>query len=202
MANIGTYPSDPSFTAVNFKIETNTQTTRSLSLKRFRNAIGTTVFSFTANYPSMSRTEFKPIMAFLAKARGPLNEFDVVIPEISSCSGTALGSTPKVNGAVSAGTSTISIDGLALSTTVLKAGDVVRFTDHNKVYMVTDDVTSSGTGTATMNITPALVSGLSNNEDITIDDVPFRMTLNNDLQEIGVGTELYYTFEVDMIEVI
>jgi hypothetical protein len=202
MANLGNYPSTPDFSAVNFRIETNTQTTRSLSLTRFRNAIGTTFFTFTAQYPPMTRTEFKPVMAFIAQCRGPLNEFDVVIPELSECSGNPSGSTALVNGGVSAGTSTISVDGLAFSTTVLKAGDVVRFAGHTKVYMVTSDVTSSGTGTGTINITPPLKSSVANNEAVTIDDVPFRMTLNNDTQEIGVGVDELYQFEVDMIEVL
>lgn len=201
MANLGNYPSTPSFTGVNFKVNSTTQVSTSLSQKRFRNALGTTYFSVTAQYPPMTNAEFRPIMAFIAQARGPVNEFDVVIPEISENRGDTALSTPQVNGAHSANDTTIAIDGFTLSTTVLKAGDVIRFTDHNKVYMVTADVTSSGTGTANVNITPPLLQGLTNNEDVTINNVPFRMTLSNDVQEITVGVEEFYQYEVDLVEV-
>jgi len=124
------------------------------------------------------------------------------LPEISENQGDTAGSTPEVNGDQAATTSTIAMDGFAFSVNVLKAGDLIRFTNHTKVYMVTDDVTSSGTGTANVNITPALVSGVSNNEAVTINNVPFRMTLNNDSQEIAVGTTELYQYEVDLIEVL
>ena len=202
MANLGNYPSTPAFSGVNFKIETTTQQTTSLSQKRYRNSIGTTFFTATAQYPPMTKAEFRPVMAFLAKCQGPLNEFDIVLPEVSENLGDTAGSTPEVNGDQAATSTTISMDGFAFSVNVLKAGDLIRFTNHTKVYMVTDDVTSSGTGTATVNITPALISGVSNNEAVTINNVPFRMTLANDGQEISIGTTEFYQYEIDLIEVL
>lgn len=202
MANLGNYPSTPSFQGVNFKINTQTQQTVSLSQRRIRSSIGTSYFSVTAQYPPMTRSEFKPVMAFIATCRGPLNEFDIFLPEVSEATGNTAGSTALVNGTQAAGSSTISADGFAFSTTVLKAGDVIRFENHTKVYMVTSDVTSSGTGTATINITPALLTGVTNNESITIDNVPFRMILADDMQEISIGTDNLYQFELDLIEVV
>jgi len=202
MANLGNYPSTPAFSGVNFKIETTTQQTTSLSQKRYRNSIGTTFFTATAQYPPMTKAEFRPVMAFIAQCQGPLNEFDIVLPDISENQGDTAGSTAEVNGTHSATESTIAVDGLAFSTTVLKAGDLIRFTNHTKVYMVTADVTSSGTGTANINITPSLTEGLSNNEAVTINNVPFRMTLANDGQEISVGTTEFYQYEIDLIEVL
>lgn len=202
MANLGNYPSTPSFNGINFNIRTQTQQTTSLSNRTFRNAVGTTQFTVTASYPTMTRTEFKPVMAFIAQCRGPLNEFDIQIPEISEATGTVSGSLTQVNGTHAAGDSTIDVDGLAASTTVLKAGDVIRFENHTKVYMLTADLTSDSSGEATMNITPGLITGLSNNELVTIDDVPFRMRLANDVQEMSLGLEQFFTFEVDLEEVI
>jgi hypothetical protein len=79
------------------------------------------------------------------------------------------GGTPLVNGASQTGSSIIT-DGWPDSTVVLKAGDLVQFASITLVYDVTADVTSDGSGNATIPISPNIFSGGSpaNNAAITI----------------------------------
>ena len=80
------------------------------------------------------------------------------------------GGTPLVNGASQTG-STIATDGWPNSTLVLKAGDLVTFaTGPNLVYDITADVTSNGSGVATLPVSPNVFAGGSpgNNNAITI----------------------------------
>ena len=80
------------------------------------------------------------------------------------------GGTPLVNGASQTG-STIATDGWPNSTLVLKAGDLVTFaTGPTLVYDITADVTSNGSGVATLPVSPNVFAGGSpgNNDAITI----------------------------------
>jgi hypothetical protein len=85
---------------------------------------------------------------------------------------------------------------------VLKAGDFVRFTGANKVYMVVEDLSSNGSGAGTLTIEPPLRANLSDNTVLIYSNVDFTVGLTNDIQEFAVGTENYFQYEVDLIEVL
>jgi len=78
------------------------------------------------------------------------------------------GGTPLVNGASQTGR-ILNTDGWPNSTTVLRAGDLVQFAGSNKVYMVTVNAISDGSGVAALVINPGIVAGQSpaNNAAIT-----------------------------------
>jgi hypothetical protein len=79
------------------------------------------------------------------------------------------GGTPLVNAASQTGQS-ITSDGWPNSTTVLKAGDLITFASIVTVYEITADVTSNGSGVATLTINPPVFAGGSpaDNDAITI----------------------------------
>ena len=97
------------------------------------------------------------------------------------------------------------MDGFAQDTTKrLKAGDMITFAGHTKVYMVVSDVTSSSNA-ATVTIEPPLISAVSDNAVVTYDNVAFTVYLTNDVQEFGAVTstkdgDLLYQFELDVEE--
>jgi len=133
-------------------------------------------------------------MGFIMAQRGMAETFTIVLPEISSSSGSVSG-TMLSSAAGSIGDTSIAVDGF---TGTLKAGDVFKFANHTKVYMATADRSGSGS----LSFQPALVSAISDNETVTYDDVPFTVRLNNDVQEYGIATDLSYSYEVDFIEAI
>lgn len=203
MAYIGNYPSTPGFSAANFKQLTITKKTETASGRVIRSSNATTRWTGTLTYPVMSLAEFRPVQAFIAQTQGSLNEFDVIIPIVSesqSVNADSLAAT--VDGAHSAGDTTIDIDTNVLSGNALKAGDVVRFANHTKVYMVTTDINTDGAGNAILNIQPALIEDLGDAESITTTDVPFRMILSNDLQEFNYRTDGLVAYEIDVEETI
>lgn len=204
MAYIGTFPSTPGFSAAGFKQNTITKRTQTASGRQIRATNATTLWSGTLVFPTMNLSEFRPIQAFVALSQGTLNEFDIVIPLVSesqSVNAAALSAT--VDGAHSAGDTTIAIStNLGGAGNALKAGDIVRFANHSKVYMCTSDINTDGLGNATMNIQPALTENLVNNENITTNNVPFRMILSNDVQEFGYQTNSLVSYEIDVEEVL
>lgn len=190
----GTYPTAPVFNSVNFTSEFFNLSSQTISGRTQVRNIGGQRFTFTASYPAMTRAEFSPVQGFLMAQRGMAETFTIVLPEVSSSSGSVVG-TILAGAVASIGDTSIALDGF---TGTLKAGDVFKFANHNKVYMATADLAGAGT----LSFQPALVASVSDNEILTHDDVPFTVRLNNDVQEYGISTDLTYSYEVDFIEAI
>ena len=190
----GTYPTSPVFTSANFRSEFFNLSSQTISGRTQVRNIGGQRFTFTAAYPPMTRGEFSPVMGFIMAQRGMAETFTIVLPEVSSASGSVSG-TMLSSAAGSIGDTSIAVDGF---TGTLKAGDVFKFANHAKVYMATADRSGSGT----LAFQPALVAAVSDNEVITHNNVPFTVRLNNDVQEYGIATDLSYSYEVDFIEAI
>ena len=157
-------------------------------------------FSITLDYPPMSRSNFAPIKAFIMKQRARLNTFTVIPPVVSNAQGVATG-TISVDGAISSGVTTCTIDGMATSTNdILKAGDYFRFTGQNKVYMAVEDLDSDGTGSGTLTFEPPLRSNVADNVVLIYDNVDFTVRLSNDIQEYSIVTNDLYKYQIDLIE--
>lgn len=205
MAYVGTYPTTPSFSAVNFKVNSTTKETVSESGRRIRTSVAGTRFSATLKYPPIKVEDFMSVQAFIAKCQGPLNSFDLVMPTISHSRSGFLG-TIEVDGNQSAGDSTITVTAydtdstVAESKTILKAGDVIRFASHTKVYMVTQDIVTDASGDATIDITPSLFEDIVTATQVQHLAVPFRVTLTNDLQEIKYSNNGFVAYEIDVLE--
>jgi hypothetical protein len=152
--------------------------------------IGGQKWSFTASYAVMTRSEFNPVFAFTVAQRGRHGVFTVIPTGISTTSGT--GSGTVTTSAASKGVTSVTIAGL---TGDLKAGDVVKFAGHDKVYMLTAD--RSGAGAIT--ITPPLVEAVGV-EQLIYSDVPFTVRLANDVQSYKVSSGMFYKYEVDFVE--
>lgn len=210
MAYIGNFPTSPGFTAINFKMNNQVKRTVTASGRTIRATNSTTLWSGILKYPPMTLSEFLPIQGFISRCQGGLNEFDVTMPTISQNSLGLTSLNIQVNSTVSAGATSVSITNGPNSTLILNPGDVIRFPNHSKVYMVTDDsgVTTDGTGNATINFEPAALveippaSASSSGDTIITDEVPFRMILSNDVQEMGYRTDGLVGYELDVQEVI
>ena len=189
----GIYPTTPEFQAVNLKSTHNNLKSTTISGRVQVRTIGGQKWEFSAKYNPMTRAEFQPVFAFVTSQQGSLGTFTIVPPVVGSTSGTATG-TALVNGATSAGATSVPVDGF---TGTIKAGDFVRF-GHTKVYMVTADIDGAGD----LSIEPALITGVSNDETMTYNGVAFTMRLRNDVQQYGISQFEYYTYEVDMEEVL
>jgi len=157
-------------------------------------------FSITLDYPPMSRSNFAPIKAFIMKQRARLNTFTVIPPVVSNAQGVASG-TISVDGAISSGATTCTIDGMATSTNdILKAGDYFRFTGQDKVYMAVEDLDSDGTGSGTLTFEPPLRSDVADDVALIYDNVDFTVRISNDIQEYSIVTNDLYKYQIDLIE--
>ena len=197
----GTFPTSPVPADIKVSSFTPTLVSQTQSLKRQVRRRGGQRWAFEVNFPPMTRAEFAPIYAFCLAQRGQYETFTFVPPVVSDPQGTATG-TPLANGAHSAGDNTIVTDGWSNSITALKAGDFLKFSGHNKVYMVTADAVSDGSGNSTLTVEPPLLAAVADNEAVTVSDVPFTVALTTDTQEYSAGPPNVYEFNLSLIEVI
>lgn len=202
----GSFPiSNSKFTTMGIKSIQSTIISKSVSGKKLARQIDGQRFGFTAKIITAKRSDvYGELMAFIIKQRSGKENFTIIPPEVEDARGSETG-TVLVNGAHTAGDTTIAMDGFAANEAGrFKSGDFIKFSGHNKVYMVVSDVTPSG-GAATVTIEPPIVSNLSDDETITYDNVPFTVYLTSDVQEFGaVGSDkdgnLLYEFELDVEE--
>ena len=198
----GTFPSSPAPRDVAISTNQNTIVTTTASGRRQARQIDGQKFRLRLRFPVMTRTEFAPILAFIMKQRSQMESFQYVPPTLDDALGVASG-VISVNGAISAGVTSVAIDGMANSTSgVFKAGDFFRFTGQTKVYMVVADVSSNGSGQGTLTFEPPLRSNVADNAVLIYSNVDFTVGLTGDIQEFTIGTENYFQYEIDLIEVL
>jgi len=198
----GQFPTSPAPSSVAITSEQMTIVSTTTSGRRQARQIDGQKFKLTARFPVMTRAEFAPIKAFIMKQRSQLNSFTFIPPTVSDAQGSASG-TISVNGALTAGTTTATIDGMVTSTNgILKAGDYFRFTGQSKVYMAVADLNSDGSGEGTLTFEPPLRANVADNNVLVYDNVDFTVGLTGDVQEYTIGTSNYFQYEIDLIEVL
>ena len=202
----GTFPVTD-FDNVTIKSTAPTITTVAISGQRQSKQIAGQYFEIDIDLVPLSRAGFASVMGFLSKQRNALLSFQIVIPRISTASGdvvavgaanTGLSDVMLVTSNVSAGGSTVAFDtaynssyftGTLSANQGLRAGDFVKFSNHDKVYQITEDVTFNVTGGGTMTIFPNLTDGVvGSTTTITYKDVPFTVFSKNSTQEYAFGT--------------
>jgi hypothetical protein len=196
----GQFPTSPVASDAQIGSEQNTIVSVTTSGRVQTRQIDGQKFTITLDYAPMTRANFAPIKAFLMKQRSRLNTFTIIPPVVSNAQGVATG-TISVDGAISAGATTCTIDGMTTSTNgILKAGDYFRFTGQEKVYMAVEDLDADGTGSGTLTFEPPLRSNVANDVALVYDNVDFTVRLKNDIQEYNIVTNDLYKYQIDLIE--
>ena len=196
----GQFPTDPNFRSLIFTDNRPILLNQTLSGKKSARQIGAQYFSFTVQMPPVDQLKAQEIFAFLSKQKGGFENFTIAAP-LNNKGNSHSETDILVNGATSAGASAVPMDGFSHTNHALRAGDLIKFAGHTKVYMVQDEVTASG-GSATVNIQPNLVANVADNEAVTTNKPLFNVYLAND--EIRYTTDIsgFYNISFDVREVI
>jgi hypothetical protein len=196
----GQFPTDPNFRTLNFKDNRPTLLNQTISGRKQVRQIGSQYFSFTVQMPPLQQEKAQEVFAFLQKQKGSFENFTIAAP-LDNLGASKSETDILVNGVHSVSDNTIAMDGFSQTTAALKAGDLIKFANHSKVYMVESDVNASG-GAATVTISPNLVSSLADNEAVTVNKPEFTVYLESD--EIMYSTDIsgFYSISFDVREVI
>ena len=152
MADLVTqYPSNPSFESINFKTNTPTQISNTMSGKVRRIGMGVTFYSWDVKYPSLTRLEAGTVKGYLAQALGPQFSFEILLPKLSySALANQTSNVPRTSASMTQGATSVQITNCGANKNVLAAGDHFIFNNHTKVYMCVSPCTSDGSGNATL----------------------------------------------------
>lgn len=198
----GAFPTTKNPTVFNFASNRPNSTTYTLSGKRSVKQFAAQYFSFSVQMPPMQQSDFQAFHAFLVKQKGSFDTFTFQYP-LNNLGADKNNASVVVNGVHAIGDSTIAMDGFTVSTNdVFKAGDLVKFNGHNKVYMVTGDANSNASGQATISIEPPLQAALANNEDVDTNQPSFTVALVQDDLLYATDASGFFSLSFDVREVL
>tara|TARA_X000001382_G_scaffold74480_1_gene52071 strand:- start:186 stop:788 length:603 start_codon:yes stop_codon:yes gene_type:complete len=198
----GAFPTTKNPTVFNFASNRPNSTTYTLSGKRSVKQFAAQYFSFSVQMPPMQQSDFQAFHAFLVKQKGSFDTFTFQYP-LNNLGADKNNASVVVNGVHAIGDSTIAMDGFTVSTNdVFKAGDLIKFNGHNKVYMVTGDANSNASGQATISIEPPLQAALANNEDIDTNQPSFTVALVQDDLLYATDASGFFSLSFDVREVL
>lgn len=196
----GTFPTTPEPSDCTLTSLQPTYQTTSESGRRQARIAGGHLWRVKLNWSKSLRATFAPLFAFMARQRGKFESFTIVLPTHKTPLGVGTGS-PVTLLPSSAGVSTILTTGWTVSITgILKAGDVMKFDSHTKVYMVTADANSDASGNSALVITPPLIEDVAGSVGITVNDVPFTVASAEDLVEWKASAPHLVSYSLNLVE--
>lgn len=191
----GTFPT-AGFSAVNWQSNTVSRVTTSVSGITKRLKTGAQYWSFSLRSPALSRTDFMSLYSFIVKQDGQFSSFTVVPPVVSTTRGTASG-TVTVNASTSPGVLTCNVSG---GTGTLKKGDLIKFSNHDKVYMLTEDVNLDDSTVDTLTFYPNLTNTITTSTTVSYINVPITVFLNSDQQSYTANADGTFQYEIAVRE--
>jgi hypothetical protein len=205
----GTFPS-AGFTTLAYNNNVTVRQTESVTGKTQRSKTGGQFWSFTLQSPPLERTAFRELYSFIVQQDGSFESFTISPPVIGSTSGTASGELIISNisdAQKAAGSSEIKIGNRFASspmTGTLKKGDFIHIGDtgHDKVYMLTSDVTFDGSSSIAVGIYPPLVQTIDTSSAVTVtyNSVPFKVHFAGDQQSFTLDQSGFYTYQIEVRE--
>lgn len=194
---MATFPVSPAPESIVLKSTQPTLVSVSHSLKQQNRSRGSQRWGISATYKG-TRSSLAPLIAFALSKRGQYVAFDYIVPTLSDTRGTVT-TTPTLTGTLSAGVRSVPVTGMG-NTKTLKAGDLIRFANHTKTYMLTADVTSSAGGTGTLSIEPALYTSVPITTAVTVTDVPMNVVFAADTHDIGLSNSSIIEWSIELVE--
>ena len=196
----GQFPTSPNFRSLNFKDNRPNLLNQTLSGKRQVRQIGSQYFSFTVQMPPLQQEKAQEVFTFLQKQKGSFETFTIQAP-LDNLGASKDETDILTTNTFAVGNTQIAADGFSQTTGVLKAGDLIKFDNHSKVYMIAEDANASG-GSATVTISPPLVASLANNESITVNKPSFTVYLESNEIMYSTDASGFYNISFDVREVI
>jgi hypothetical protein len=141
------------------------------------------VWQTTVTLPPMNRADAGAWQSFLMQLNGRFGTFLLGDPDGKTIQGSAT-TVISVNGDHAVGAFDVVVDGCTASSTEFKKGDYVQFGSgaSSKLHMIVADITSDGSGNATLQIEPSLKTALSDDDVVTYSNTKAVMRMDtNDL---------------------
>jgi hypothetical protein len=142
------------------------------------------VWQTTVTLPPMNRADAGAWQSFFMQLNGRFGTFLLGDPDAKTIQGGAT-TVISVNGDHSVGAYDVVVDGADVSTVIFKKGDYVQFGSgaSSKLHMIVADITSDGSGNATLQIEPSLKTALTDDDVVTYSNT--KAVMRMDSNELG-----------------
>ncbi len=195
------FPSNIRFLEIGMREHNQVSVSRTAGLYRDRSKKPGHAYAFsvvTQEYKYGS-DEAMDLMCFMESLQGPYHVFDIVFDVVSF---------PRGNVKNEAGKAILHVNGTDILTggwtpnrqNLFKRGDVIRFSNHSKVYRINNYVSSDANGNASINLTKPLLKPLSGGEFIQYNGVPFTVALDSEPQDVTLDGDQFIQYEFDCME--
>jgi len=201
----------------NYTLPTNIGFARFNLTRASRNAVSESPFTFAqqvltypgqrwvadVTLPPLDRTDVDVWRSFFVKLNGREHTFNMGDPLSKTAKGSA-GGTPLVNGGSQTGKNLV-VDGAAASQTRwLLAGDYIQLgTGGNaRLYMVTDDVNTNGSGEATIPIWPDIQITPADNDPVVVSNTVGTFRLTSDDMTFETNSNSFSNLSFNAVSVV
>lgn len=193
----------PSKIQVTIDQPTLVSTTNSLTTQR--RSLGAHRIQLEYTYPPMSADEMQPFIAFFNAMQGQGKAFKLNVPKelINDTTHIADSSTHTSTGSYAVGVREVTVDGFGNDlTTAIKGGNMIQFSNHDKIYVVAADGGSDGSGNCKIRFEPALLTAITSSETLNTfnQDIPLHAIFASDKIQFDVNSALLYGFKVNFVE--
>lgn len=176
---------------------TQTRISETMSNKSHKRSIGGQRWALSLSSKNLTQAEMSELYAFLVKQNGPFEHFSVIPPKHGSTRSTNATGTPTVTTDFAAGVTNIRANQGGGS---LLTGDFIKFSNHDKVYILTADVNQDLSSEDYFEIFPALTTAIDNTTTIQYNNVPFKVHLESDRTAFKTGTDGTYKIDFQVGE--
>lgn len=207
----GTFPSSPAPRSIDVRPVQPTRVSVAQSFKRNARTTNAHRWMLHLRFPVLQRDDAAPIIAFINSQRGRYDTFTYILPtplHTPRGSGAVGSPSPIVDGNLVSPTGnvqngrTILTSGWLPSVTPLKAGDLVQFGSHSKVYEASSEMLTDPGGRGTLVMNPSAHQDLAHGVTVVTQNIPFTVGLAAD--DWGYRVEpgdFFFLDDVDLVEV-
>ena len=191
----GTFPDTTNFKTLSFRDTKSTIKTTDANNKLYEKFLRQH-WELALKSTLLTRAQLGIAYGFIAKQNGQAETFTIVPPNLGSTQGTMSG-TVTCNATVAVGQSSVTATG---GGGTFKKGDLIKFSNHTKIYQLSADTTSDGSTAFTINIYPTLQTAVSNTTTVTYNDVPMTVALIDDDPDFETREDGVYKYGIDVRE--
>lgn len=193
----------PSFIRVEIEQPTLTSTTNALTTQR--RSLGAHRIGLEYTYGPMSADEVQPFIAFFSAMRGSAKAFQLNAPKelINDLEHITDDATHTSTGSYSKGAREVIVNNFGANlATAMKGGNFIKFSNHNKTYVVSADGGSDASGNCRIRFEPGLVENITSSTTLNTfdEDIPLHVIFANDTINFDVNSALVYGFKVSFKE--
>ena len=201
-----TFPNHIKPSMIKVEIEQPTLVSETNALTTQRRSLGTHRISLDYTYPPMSADELQPFLAFFTAMRGSALAFKLNAPKelINDATHIADDDVHTSSASYAVGVREVVVNGFGNNlSTAIKGGNMIQFSNHDKIYVVAADGGSHETnGTCRIRFEPALLTAITNSTTLNTfdEDIPIHVIFANDTIKFDVNSALKYGFKVSFVE--